>query len=84
MFVGPPNQPQFAHNSQILLVVWLSERFNERLLMSALSNIWMLPFLIGLVVIPTTASPWVRYALLTGVNGIPYSKSNGDDGKNKY
>lgn len=30
---------------------------------------------IGLVCIPTTASPWVRYTLLTGVAGIPYSHS---------
>lgn len=35
----------------------------------------MLPFFIGLVVIPPSASPWVRYALLTGVNGIPYTHS---------
>lgn len=33
----------------------------------------MLPFLIGLVCIPRAASPWVRYILLTGVNGIPYT-----------
>lgn len=57
----------------ILIIVWMSERFRERLLFSARSNIWTLPFLIGLICIPTTASPWVRYALLTGVNGMPYS-----------
>lgn len=52
----------------------MSERFRERLIFSAWSNIWTLPFLIGLICIPTTASPWVRYALLTGVNGMPYSE----------
>ncbi|RFU34241.1 hypothetical protein B7463_g2082, partial [Scytalidium lignicola] len=57
----------------ILIIVWLSEKFHERLLFSAWSNIWTLPFLIALVCIPPTASPWVRYALLTGVNGIPYT-----------
>lgn len=35
----------------------------------------MLPFFIGLVAIPESASPWIRYALLTGVNGIPYTHS---------
>jgi hypothetical protein len=35
----------------------------------------MLPFFIGLVAIRPNASPWVRYALITGVNGIPYSHS---------
>lgn len=35
----------------------------------------MLPFFIALVAIPENASPWVRYAMLTGVNGIPYTHS---------
>lgn len=58
---------------QTLLSGWLSEKINERSLVSAYSNVWMLPFFIGLATIPTTASPWVRYVLLTGVNGIPYT-----------
>ncbi|KAL6242759.1 hypothetical protein RBB50_010405 [Rhinocladiella similis] len=57
----------------ILVVVWMSERYRERLIFSSLSNWWMLPFFIGLLAIPATASPWVRYALLTGINGEPYS-----------
>lgn len=35
----------------------------------------MLPFFIALVVLPESTSPWIRYALLTGVNGIPYTHS---------
>lgn len=35
----------------------------------------MLPFFIGLVCIKPDASPWVRYTLLTGINGIPYAHS---------
>jgi len=57
----------------ILVIVWVSEKYRERLIFSAWSNVWTLPFLIGLVCIPPTASPWVRYALLTGVNGMPYT-----------
>ncbi|KIX97485.1 uncharacterized protein Z520_06937 [Fonsecaea multimorphosa CBS 102226] len=57
----------------ILVVTWMSERFHERLLVSSLSVWWVLPFLIGLLAIPRSASPWVRYALLTGVNGEPYT-----------
>lgn len=72
--------PQMVYRSyidscvQILVIVWLSERYNERLLFSSVSNIWVLPFLIALIAIPPMASSWVRYALLTGVNGEPYSK----------
>jgi hypothetical protein len=56
-------------------LAWFSERINERFLISALSNIWMLPFFISLVAIKTDASPWIRYALLTGINGLPYTHS---------
>ena len=35
----------------------------------------MLPFFIGLISIKHDASPWIRYALLTGINGIPYTHS---------
>ncbi|KAK5458230.1 hypothetical protein LTS15_004310 [Exophiala xenobiotica] len=57
----------------ILVVVWLSERYRERLIFGSTSNFWVLPFLIGLLAIPASASPWIRYALLTGVNGEPYT-----------
>jgi hypothetical protein len=63
-----------TERKQILVVVWLSERYKERLLFASLSNVWVLPFLIGLIAISKKASPWVRYALLTGVNGEPYCK----------
>lgn len=32
----------------------------------------MFPFLVALTVLPATASPWVRYALLTGIASYPY------------
>lgn len=60
---------------QIMFFGWLSEKLNERLLVAAWSNIWMLPFFIGIIAIPPDASPWIRYAMLTGINGIPYTHS---------
>ncbi|KAF7559615.1 hypothetical protein G7046_g4545 [Stylonectria norvegica] len=68
-----PSYILFAIN--VVIVGWVSERFNERLLVSASSNIWMLPFFIGLIAIKPDASPWVRYALLTGINSLPYTHS---------
>lgn len=68
-----PGYVLFALN--VLIAGWLSEKFKERSLVAALSNIWMLPFFIVLVCIPDSASPWVRYAMLTGINGIPYTHS---------
>ncbi|KAL5363846.1 major facilitator superfamily domain-containing protein [Aspergillus floccosus] len=68
-----PGYVLFAIN--IVAAGWLSEKLKERSLVAALSNIWMLPFFIGLVCIKPSVSPWVRYILLTGVNGIPYTHS---------
>jgi hypothetical protein len=53
----------------------VSEKLNERCLTAAYSNMWMLPFFIALAVLPENTSPWVRYAMLSGVNGIPYTHS---------
>ncbi|KAI1499954.1 allantoate permease [Biscogniauxia marginata] len=58
-----------------LICGWLSEKLNERCLVAAISNIWMLPFFAGLIGISPDASPWVRYVLLTCINGIPYTHS---------
>ncbi|KAL4879897.1 major facilitator superfamily domain-containing protein [Aspergillus karnatakaensis] len=68
-----PGYALFAIN--VLIAGWLSEKFKERSLVASLSNVWMLPFFIALVCIPDSSSPWVRYAMLTGINGIPYTHS---------
>ncbi|KAL4779844.1 major facilitator superfamily domain-containing protein [Aspergillus varians] len=68
-----PGYVLFALN--VLIAGWLSEKFKERSLVASLSNVWMLPFFIALVCLPASSSPWVRYAMLTGINGIPYTHS---------
>ncbi|KAF2185217.1 allantoate permease [Zopfia rhizophila CBS 207.26] len=68
-----PGYLLFATNTLILGQV--SERLNERSITASFSNVWMLPFFIALIVLPRTANPWVRYAMLTGINGIPYTHS---------
>lgn len=60
---------------QVLIFGRLSEWAGERSLIASASNIWMLPFFIGLLVIKPSASPWVRYTMLTGIAGIPYTHS---------
>ncbi|KAF0322544.1 yil166c-like protein [Colletotrichum asianum] len=68
-----PSYALFAFN--VLIFGWLSEYFKERSIISSCSNIWMLPFFIALVALPESANPWARYALLTGINSIPYTHS---------
>jgi hypothetical protein len=48
------------------------EEFKERSIISSLSNIWILPWLVALVTLPGSAKPWIRYALLSGLLSYPY------------
>ncbi|KAI1768740.1 MFS general substrate transporter [Hypoxylon sp. FL1150] len=65
-----PSQFLFAVN--LLLVTWLSRHVNERSIVSSTSNIWIFPWVLALVLLPDNASPWVRYAMLTGLLSYPY------------
>ncbi|KAF1937931.1 MFS general substrate transporter, partial [Clathrospora elynae] len=65
-----PSQVLFA--GQLLIITYLSEKFKERSIISSLSNIWIFPWLIALVILPASANPWVRYAILTGLLSYPY------------
>ncbi|KAI2605940.1 MFS general substrate transporter [Hypoxylon fragiforme] len=56
----------------MLTLTYLSEVWNERSLMGLFAQVWMLPNLIALVVLPSVASPWVKYAVLTVLLGYPY------------
>lgn len=63
---------QFLFAVQLLVITWFSEKIKERSLVSSLSNIWLFPWLVALVVLPKDTNPWVRYALLTGLLSYPY------------
>ncbi|EWZ49351.1 putative transporter [Fusarium oxysporum f. sp. narcissi] len=63
---------QFLYAVNLLIITWLSERVKERGMLSSLSNIWIFPWVLALVVLPGDISPWVRYALITGLLSYPY------------
>ncbi|CRK23906.1 hypothetical protein BN1723_003054 [Verticillium longisporum] len=65
-----PSQFLFAVN--LLIISWVSERVRERAMVSSTSNIWIFAWLVPLVTLRADASPWVRYALLTGLLSYPY------------
>jgi hypothetical protein len=46
---------------QLLFWTWLSEKINQRFLVGLCSQIWVLPLLIALEVLPKAASPWARW-----------------------
>ncbi|PIA93026.1 putative transporter [Cercospora beticola] len=63
---------QFMFGVNLLIISWVSEKFNERAFISSLSNIWIFPWLAAIVALGGSASDWVRYALLTGLLSYPY------------
>ncbi|KAH7153324.1 major facilitator superfamily domain-containing protein [Dactylonectria macrodidyma] len=63
---------QFLYAVNLLIITWLSEKFKERSILASTSNIWIFPWLVALVALSATISPWVRYALITGLLSYPY------------
>lgn len=57
---------------QLLFWTWLSERINQRFLIGLASQIWALPLLIALEVLPAHVSHWSRYVLSILLVGNPY------------
>ncbi|KAF2655936.1 MFS general substrate transporter [Lophiostoma macrostomum CBS 122681] len=57
---------------QLLFWTWLSEKINQRFLVGLASQIWILPLLIALEILPKAVSPWSRWILCTLIVGHPY------------
>ena len=59
--------------AQLLFWTRISERFNQRLLIGVVAEVWNLVLLIALAVLPAAASPWSRWVLSTLLVGSPYA-----------
>lgn len=59
---------------QLLFWTWVSEKINQRLLLGVIGQVWCLPLLISLVVLPAQFhnSNWVKWVLSTLLVGYPY------------
>ncbi|KAI1849709.1 hypothetical protein JX266_004658 [Neoarthrinium moseri] len=58
---------------QLLFWTWYSEKINNRFLIVLVTQIWVLPLVIALEVLPSNASPWAWYALSALLIGNPYT-----------
>lgn len=65
-----PAQVLFA--VQLLIITKVTEFFNERSIISSLSNVWILPFLAALIGMKDSPNLWLRYGLLSGLLSYPY------------
>ncbi|KAJ5030633.1 major facilitator superfamily domain-containing protein [Bipolaris maydis] len=57
---------------QMIFWTWVSERTDQRLLVALVSQVWCLPLLIALEVLPANASHWSRWVLCTLLVGSPF------------
>jgi len=56
----------------LLILAWLSERFNSRTAFGVVQQLYTLPLLALLITFTEKTSPWVYYAVVTLVIGFPY------------
>ncbi len=57
---------------QLLFWTWVSERWNNRFACVLFCQIWCLPLVLALELLPASASPWTWYALSALLVGYPY------------
>ncbi|KAL2883493.1 hypothetical protein SGCOL_001176 [Colletotrichum sp. CLE4] len=63
--------PQFLGAIFMLIMTYLSEIWDTRALFGAFTQLWYLPNLIGMAVLPADASPWAQYAVVTVLLSYP-------------
>ena len=56
----------------LLFWTWVSEKTNQRFITGLISQIWCLPLLVALEVLPVHTSAWVRWTLSVLLVGAPY------------
>lgn len=57
----------------LLVLTWLSEKLNERFVLASFSQVWCLPLLIALELLPRTRNHWVTWALSMLLYAEPYA-----------
>ncbi|KAI9757713.1 MAG: hypothetical protein M4579_003338 [Chaenotheca gracillima] len=57
---------------QLIFWTWVSEKVNNRFLIVLFCQVWCLPLLIALEILPANASQWARYTLSIMLVGYPY------------
>ncbi|KAH8663381.1 major facilitator superfamily transporter [Tricladium varicosporioides] len=63
---------QFFFLVNLLIITKVSQYFKERSIVSSSSNVWIFPWLVGLVTLKPNSNLWLRYSLLTGLLSYPY------------
>ncbi|CCF38113.1 phthalate transporter, partial [Colletotrichum higginsianum] len=62
---------QVTTTLNMLLLTWFSERINQRALLGGFVQLWLLPCVIALAVIPSDVNRWASYALVIVLLSYP-------------
>ncbi|KAF9872593.1 major facilitator superfamily transporter [Colletotrichum karsti] len=62
---------QVATTINMLILTWISEKVNQRALLGVFVEVWLLPCVIALAVIPSDVSRWATYALVVVLLSYP-------------
>lgn len=57
---------------QLLSWTWISEKWNNRMMIVIVSQVWCFPLILALELLPGGASPWAWYACSALLVGYPY------------
>ncbi|KAK2027468.1 major facilitator superfamily transporter [Colletotrichum zoysiae] len=63
--------PQFIGAVFMLIMTYLSEIWDTRALFGAFTQLWYLPNLVAMAVLPSNSSPWAQYAIVTVLLSYP-------------
>ncbi|KAK1958870.1 major facilitator superfamily transporter [Colletotrichum sublineola] len=63
--------PQFLGAICMLIMTYLSEIWDTRALFGAFTQLWYLPNLVAMAVLPSNSSPWAQYAVVTVLLSYP-------------
>ncbi|WQF82367.1 Putative major facilitator superfamily, MFS transporter superfamily [Colletotrichum destructivum] len=63
--------PQFLGAICMLIMTYLSEIWDTRALFGAFTQLWYLPNLVAMAVLPSNTSPWAQYAVVTVLLSYP-------------
>jgi hypothetical protein len=58
--------------SSLIFWTWVSEKINNRFLIVLFCQIYMLPLLVALEVLPENSNPWIKYTLSILMVGYPH------------
>ncbi|KAF2449116.1 MFS general substrate transporter [Karstenula rhodostoma CBS 690.94] len=62
---------QIGTTVNMLIFTYISEKINQRSLMGIFVQVWFLPCLVAMAVLPDSSSRWSRYALVTVLLSYP-------------